>query len=45
MHPRTLAIVVTIMLLLAVLTPIVLTRYYLTPASEQRVIEQARATP
>lgn len=45
MQPRTLAIALAIILLLAIVTPIVVARYYLTPASQQRVIEQVRATP
>jgi len=44
MQTRTIAIVVALIIVLAIATPLVMTRYYLTPSSEQRVIEQVRAT-
>ena len=39
-----LILVVLIIVLITVVTPLVINRYYLTPSSEQRIIEQVRAT-
>ena len=44
MRRTTLALVIAVIISLAVATPLVITRYYLTPASQARVIEQMRAT-
>jgi hypothetical protein len=44
MRSRTIAIVVAVIVVLAIVTPVVMTRYYLTPSSEQRVFEQVRMT-
>jgi hypothetical protein len=44
MRRSTIALVVAIIIVLAILTPIIMTRYYLTPTSEQRGIEQVQAT-
>jgi hypothetical protein len=44
MRTRTIAIVIAVIIVLAIVTPLVMTRYFLTPSSEQRVIEQVRAT-
>jgi hypothetical protein len=38
------AIAVAVIILLAIVIPLVMSRYYLTPLSEQRVIEQMRTT-
>jgi hypothetical protein len=38
------AIAVAVIIVLAIVIPLVMTRYYLTPSSEQRVIEQVRTT-
>jgi hypothetical protein len=44
MRRSTIAIAVAVIIVLAIVTPLVMTRYYLTPSSEQRVIEQVRMT-
>jgi hypothetical protein len=44
MRRSTIAIVVAMIVVLSIATPLVITRYYLTPSSEQRVIEQVRST-
>jgi len=44
MRRGTIAIVVAVIVVLAIATPLVMTRYFLTPSSEQRVIEQVRLT-
>ena len=44
MRYRSLAIVVALIVVLSIATPIVVTRYFLTPSSEQRVIDQVRAS-
>jgi hypothetical protein len=40
MHPRTLALIVAFIVVLAVGTPLVMIRYFLTPSSIQTVISQ-----
>jgi hypothetical protein len=44
MHPRTLALAVAIIVILAIVTPIVVTRYSLTSAGDQRGMELIQTT-
>jgi len=44
MHPRTLALAVAIIVILAIVTPIVVCRYSLTSARDQRVMELIQTT-
>jgi hypothetical protein len=44
MRRSTIAIVLAVIIVLSIATPVVVTRYFLTPSSQERVIEQVRAT-
>jgi hypothetical protein len=43
MRRSTIVIVVAFIAVLAMVTPVIVTRYYLTPSSQQRVIDQVHA--